>query len=32
MIRLDRTATEPLHQQLYRQIRDEQKSGKFSDS
>ena len=31
MIRLDRTATEPLHQQLYRQIRDELKSGKFSD-
>jgi GntR family transcriptional regulator / MocR family aminotransferase len=32
MIRLDRTATEPLHLQLYRQIRDELKSGKFSDS
>src|SRR5215472_13615966 len=32
MIQLDRTATEPLHQQLYRQIRDELKSGKFSDS
>jgi GntR family transcriptional regulator / MocR family aminotransferase len=32
MIRLDRTATEPLHQQLYRQIRDELKSGRFSDS
>src|SRR5262249_54820527 len=31
MIRLDRTATEPLHQQLYRQIRDELKTGKFSD-
>src|ERR1700747_2431226 len=31
MIRLDRTAAEPLHQQLYRQIRDELKSGKFSD-
>jgi GntR family transcriptional regulator/MocR family aminotransferase len=31
MVRLDRTATEPLHQQLYRQIRDELKSGKFSD-
>jgi DNA-binding transcriptional regulator YhcF (GntR family) len=31
MIRLDRTATEPLHEQLYRQIRDELKSGKFSD-
>ena len=32
MVRLDRTATEPLHQQLYRQIRDELKSGSFSDS
>src|SRR3989440_8153232 len=32
MIRLDRTATEPLHEQLYRQIRDELKSGRFSDS
>src|SRR5213592_9751 len=32
MIRLDRTATELLHQQLYRQIRDELKSGRFSDS
>jgi len=31
MIRLDRTATEPLHQQLYRQIRYELKSGRFSD-
>jgi Transcriptional regulators containing a DNA-binding HTH domain and an aminotransferase domain (MocR family) and their eukaryotic orthologs len=31
MIRLDRTAAEPLHEQLYRQIRDELKSGKFSD-
>ena len=31
MIRLDRTATEPLHEQLYRQIRDELKSGKFGD-
>ena len=31
MIQLDRTATEPLHEQLYRQIRDELKSGKFSD-
>src|SRR5258708_32313460 len=31
MIRLDRTATEPLHLQLYRQIRDELKSGRFSD-
>ncbi len=32
MIRLDRTAAEPLHQQLYRQIRDELTSGSFSDS
>jgi GntR family transcriptional regulator / MocR family aminotransferase len=32
MIRLDRTAREPLHQQLYRQIREELKSGSFSDS
>jgi GntR family transcriptional regulator/MocR family aminotransferase len=31
MIRLDRTATEPLHEQLYRQIRDEIKSGTFGD-
>jgi GntR family transcriptional regulator/MocR family aminotransferase len=31
MIRLDRTAKEPLHKQLYRQIRDELKSGRFSD-
>ena len=31
MIQLDRTATEPLHEQLYRQIRDELKTGKFSD-
>src|SRR6266496_1246596 len=30
MIQLDRTAAEPLHQQLYRQIRDELKSGRFS--
>src|SRR5213079_3444486 len=30
MIRLDRTAAEPLHQQLYRQIRDELVSGSFS--
>src|SRR2546430_17629980 len=27
MIRLDRTAAEPLHEQLYRQIRDELRSG-----
>ncbi len=32
MIRLDRTASEPLHEQLYRQIRDELKSGRFTDS
>jgi len=31
MIRLDRTATEPLHEQLYRQIRDELKSGRFTE-
>jgi GntR family transcriptional regulator/MocR family aminotransferase len=31
MIRLDRMAAEPLHQQLYRQIRDELKSGSFDD-
>ena len=31
MIRLDRTSTEPLHQQLYRQIRDELTSGSFTD-
>src|SRR6476469_606457 len=31
-IRLDRTATEPLHEQLYRQIRDALKSGRFSDA
>jgi hypothetical protein len=30
MIRLDRTATEPLHEQLYRQVRDELKSGASS--
>src|SRR5260370_3220794 len=32
MMRLDRTAAEPLHRQLYRQIRDELMSGIFSDS
>jgi len=32
LIRLDRTATEPLHEQLYRQIRDELKSGTFTDA
>ncbi len=31
MIRLDREAAEPLHEQLYRQIRDELKSGTFAD-
>src|SRR6266481_4701744 len=31
MIRLDRTATEPLHEQLYRQIRDELRSGSFAN-
>jgi len=32
MVRLDRSATEPLHQQLYRQIRDELVSGSFNQS
>jgi GntR family transcriptional regulator / MocR family aminotransferase len=32
MIRLDRTAGERLHQQLYRQIRDQLRSGMFKDS
>jgi hypothetical protein len=32
LIRLDRSAAEPLHEQLYRQIRDELKSGAFSDT
>jgi GntR family transcriptional regulator / MocR family aminotransferase len=31
MIRLDRASTEPLQQQLYRQIRDELRSGSFND-
>src|ERR1700751_4059424 len=31
MVQLDRTAKEPLHEQLYRQIRDELKAGRFSD-
>ena len=31
MIRLDRGAAEPLHEQLYRQIRDELRSGTFTD-
>jgi GntR family transcriptional regulator / MocR family aminotransferase len=30
MIQLDRTAAEPLHEQLYRQIRDELRSGSFT--
>ena len=30
MIRLDRSAAEPLHDQLYRQIRDELRSGNFT--
>ena len=30
MVRLDRDASEPLHQQLYRQIRDELVSGSFN--
>ncbi|TMP92181.1 MAG: PLP-dependent aminotransferase family protein, partial [Verrucomicrobia bacterium] len=32
MIRLNRAAAEPLHQQLYRQIRDELVSGSFTDN
>jgi GntR family transcriptional regulator / MocR family aminotransferase len=32
MVRLDRAAAEPLHEQLYRQIRDELRSGIFGDS
>ena len=31
MVRLDRAAAEPLHQQLYQQIRDELVSGTFSN-
>jgi GntR family transcriptional regulator/MocR family aminotransferase len=31
MVRLDRAAAEPLHQQLYRQIRDELASGTFGN-
>src|SRR5690242_7726546 len=31
MIRLDRESAEPLHEQLYRQIRDELRSGTFKD-
>ena len=30
MVRLDRTSSEPLHHQLYRQIREELRSGNFS--
>src|SRR6187397_699346 len=32
MVRLIRKSTEPLHQQLYRQIRDELVSGSFSNN
>jgi GntR family transcriptional regulator/MocR family aminotransferase len=32
MVRLNRAGAEPLHRQLYRQIRDELKSGNFSTS
>lgn len=32
MVRLDRTVAQPLHDQLYRQIRDELRSGNFSRS
>jgi GntR family transcriptional regulator/MocR family aminotransferase len=32
MVRLDRSAAEPLHQQLFRQIRDELRSGNFGRS
>jgi GntR family transcriptional regulator / MocR family aminotransferase len=32
MVRLDRSVAEPLHHQLYRQIRDELRSGNFSRS
>jgi GntR family transcriptional regulator/MocR family aminotransferase len=32
MVRLNRSAAEPLHQQLFRQIRDELRSGNFSRS
>src|SRR6266478_9251078 len=31
MIQLDRSAAEPLHEQLYRQIRDELRSGNFNE-
>src|SRR3982750_1725629 len=32
MVRLDRSSSEPLHQQLYRQIRGELESGSFDSS
>src|SRR5678810_434643 len=32
MVRLDPTSSEPLHQQLYRQIREELESGSFDSS
>src|ERR1700747_360527 len=32
MVRLDRASPEPLHQQLYRQIREELESGSFDSS
>ncbi len=32
MVRLDRASSEPLHQQLYRQIREELESGSFDSS
>src|SRR5437763_9046011 len=32
MVRLDRAAAEPLHQQLYRQIRDELATGSFNNN
>jgi len=32
MIQLDRASSEPLHQQLYRQIREELESGSFDSS
>src|SRR6201987_5330143 len=32
MVRLDRGTAEPLHQQLYRQIRDEVASGSFNNN
>src|SRR5262252_9919371 len=32
MVRLDRASSEPLHQQLYRQVREELESGSFDSS